>query len=155
MANRRHDSIVGDRRYSREPQPGFVDEAMRGFEHIGFTDSALHIGKGEIRAGLVTSLGFGHVSGLALLIHPGVFPRGASRATARGLYRPGSGANAVGNHNIDGRLDGSCSIFEKRNERRFDSADGTPEQAQEESLLLTDPEVRLGKDGTYSARVAK
>ena len=132
-----------------------VDEAMRGFEHIGFTDSALRIGEGEIRAGLVTSLGFGHVSGLALLIHPGVFLGTLGESEREAYVARVAERTQLETNTLTDVWMGRVPFFEKRNERRFESADGTADQAREETLLLTDPEIRLGSAGTYTARVTR
>jgi 3-oxoacyl-(acyl-carrier-protein) synthase len=46
------------------------DPAMRAYETVLFTDRALDFGPGGIEAGLVTSLGFGHVGAIVCLVHP-------------------------------------------------------------------------------------
>jgi hypothetical protein len=51
-----------------------VDPRLRASDHLVHGDRALRVAGDEpIRAGLVTSLGFGHVSALLALAHPGTF----------------------------------------------------------------------------------
>ncbi len=46
------------------------DPVMRAYETIAFTDTPLHLAPGAFEAGMVTSLGFGHVGGVLCLVHP-------------------------------------------------------------------------------------
>jgi 3-oxoacyl-ACP reductase-like protein/3-oxoacyl-(acyl-carrier-protein) synthase len=46
------------------------DPAMRAYETVLFTDRPIDIGPGHIEAGIVTSLGFGHVGAILCLVHP-------------------------------------------------------------------------------------
>ncbi|MEQ8352677.1 MAG: DUF1729 domain-containing protein [Leptospiraceae bacterium] len=45
-----------------------VDRAMNEFSHLLFTDETIHLGEGRIKAGLFSTLGFGHVGAMGLLI---------------------------------------------------------------------------------------
>jgi fatty acid synthase subunit beta len=46
------------------------DPAMRAYETVAFTDAPLSFAPGAFEAGMVTSLGFGHVGGIVCLVHP-------------------------------------------------------------------------------------
>ncbi len=46
------------------------DPAMRAYETVAFTDAPLRLAPGAFEAGMVTSLGFGHVGGIICLVHP-------------------------------------------------------------------------------------
>lgn len=46
------------------------DPVMRAYETVAFTDRPIALAAGTFEAGLVTSLGFGHVGGFVCLVHP-------------------------------------------------------------------------------------
>jgi enoyl reductase-like protein/3-oxoacyl-ACP reductase-like protein len=46
------------------------DPTMRAYETMCFTDEAIALAPGSFEAGMVTSLGFGHVGGVVCLVHP-------------------------------------------------------------------------------------
>src|SRR4029077_20474983 len=51
-----------------------VDDELAGAAHLVWLRDTLRLGeKFPLKAGLVTSLGFGHVSGLVALVHPEAF----------------------------------------------------------------------------------
>ena len=50
-----------------------VDTRMNEFPAICFTDETIDVGKHTIKAGLVTSLGFGHVGMIGLFLHPNFY----------------------------------------------------------------------------------
>lgn len=124
-----------------------VDEAMRRYSHIGFTDATL-TGM-DLRAGLVTSLGFGHVGALLLVLHPDAF---LSRVPAaeRSAYLQ-SVQDRLARQRRDRALVwmGQKTAYDKRSHRRFDAADGSDEQTEAEARMLLDPAARLGSDGRY------
>ncbi len=47
-----------------------VDERLSSFSQLVFSDQTLEVGPGKIAAGLLTSLGFGHVGAMLCLVHP-------------------------------------------------------------------------------------
>ena len=55
------------------PNLDSVDGAMQAYSHVHFTDRSVDCGPEGLKAGLVTSLGFGHVGAIALLVHPAAF----------------------------------------------------------------------------------
>ncbi len=46
------------------------DPVMRAYETVGFSDAPMRLAPGAFEAGIVTSLGFGHVGGIVCLVHP-------------------------------------------------------------------------------------
>jgi fatty acid synthase len=101
--------------------------------------------KFPLKAGLVTSLGFGHVSGLIALVHPQAFLAALSaeqRADYTGGPRSGCWPDSAG-WPRPSPAGGRCM---KPADRRFDH--DQPEKRQEAAMLL-DPASRLGDGDTY------
>ena len=122
-----------------------VDPAMEAFGHMAFTDETLETGVGSLKAGLVTSLGFGHVSGMALMIHPGLFLQSLGDELGPYLER----VKEREQREVDALAAawmGRTPLYSKRGNRRFEGADGSAQQVEEEVNLLTDPEARLQGD---------
>lgn len=133
-----------------------VDPAMAAFEHMAFTDSALHAGADVLEAGLLTSLGFGHVSGIVLLLHPRHFlAQVPAEARAAYLARVAE-REAFEQRALIDAMTGRAPLYERRAERRFEGADGSEQQHAEEIALLTslmghlDPET-----GIYSVEATQ
>ncbi len=126
------------------PNLDSVDEAMRRFEHLAFSSSSLHVGRAQkLRAALLTSLGFGHVSGIALIVHRDAFlhlipdeKRDAYLAQARRRKQQEKKAWTAS-------ILGEQPFFEKRTQRRFQAQDGSHAQAEEEARLLLDKNAFL------------
>ncbi|MCA9538721.1 MAG: hypothetical protein KC620_07515, partial [Myxococcales bacterium] len=118
-----------------------VDPAMAPWRHLAFSDESLRAG--PLRAALVTSLGFGHVSALALLLHPQAF-RAALKVRDRVAWEAGVAARleAGWRRHVAALMD-EAPYYTKRTARRFAAADGTPEQAEEEAAMLLDPNARF------------
>src|SRR5690606_25185288 len=59
------------------PNPSLDDVSpeMRAFGDLVLTDTPLDVGWAKLKAGLVTTLGFGHVSAMVCLAHPYLFWR--------------------------------------------------------------------------------
>ena len=129
-----------------------VDEAMRKYRHIGFSDATLRPGPAvKLRAGLLTSLGFGHVGAIGLVLHPDAFHQRIP-AGDRAAYAAQVQDRAMAReHARTAVLLGDRMAFAKRSHRRFAAADGTDAQVDEEARLLLDPNARLDVDGLYHA----
>lgn len=133
-------------RVGGNPNLESVDEALRPFYHLGFSDRTLDLG--PLRAGLLTSLGFGHVNAIALLLHPDAFVSALDAETAV------SWREAVERRTREAALDGEAAMmgiapaYRRRPDRRLAQADGTNHQAEEEIAMLLDPDARL-VDGVY------
>ncbi|WP_304118142.1 type I polyketide synthase [Mycolicibacterium bacteremicum] len=125
-----------------------VDDELSHAQHFVWVREALHLGeKFPIKAGLVTSLGFGHVSGLVALVHPQAL-LAALPADQRADYQARANARVLdGQHRLASAIAGGPALYEKPADRRF--GNDTPEKPQEAAMLL-DPEARLGADNHYS-----
>lgn len=112
-------------------------------------------GAGPVRAGLLTSLGFGHVSGLIALVHPGAFEaalRKAGGQEAVDAWLASANARlAAGTRRRRAGMIGRVELFEQVQGRRLGEAGKNRDPHEVEAAMLLDPEARLGADGVYHA----
>ena len=124
-----------------------VDDELATSAHFVWPRETLRMGeKYPLKAGLVTSLGFGHVSGLIALVHPQAFlatlsPEQRETYAARAQER-----SLAGQHRLASAIAGGRPMYERPADRRFDSEHS--EKAQEAAMLL-DTASRLGENGVY------
>jgi fatty acid synthase len=130
-----------------------VDPYMRSFEHLGFTNRTLPLGRlHALRAGLLTSLGFGHVGGIALLLHTGAF-EALLTPEALAVYRAARTAREATRDRVwYDILRGRRALFERRGHRRFHAADGSTAQTHEELEMLLSADARLDPTGARFMR---
>lgn len=129
-----------------------LDPAMEKYSHLAFTDAPIKAGKGQLKAGLATSLGFGHVGAIVLVLSREVFESLVPTET-RDTWQAAVDARleAARRARADVLL-GRKPAYEKRSHRRFEAADGTEAQQLEEIHLLTHADARLdGHSFRYSA----
>ncbi|GAA2068578.1 type I polyketide synthase [Williamsia deligens] len=126
-----------------------VDDAMRRHPHLVWVTEALRLGdRFPLKAGLLTSLGFGHVSGLVAVVHPEAFVA-ALDPERRAAYR-----RAAADRSREGgrrRLEAMCggqALYQRPPNRRL--GDDGPDPDREAAMLLDDG-VRLDADGDYPA----
>jgi len=124
-----------------------VDDELASAAHLVWLRDTLRLGdKFPLKAGLVTSLGFGHVSGLVALVHPEAFLAALS-PEEREAYRERSDARVLaGQRRWASAIAGGRPLYEKPANRRFSSE--APEKRQEAEMLL-DPASRLGDGDVY------
>ncbi|MCV7401403.1 type I polyketide synthase [Mycobacterium fragae] len=124
-----------------------VDEELASSAHFVWVRETLRLrGKFPLKAGLVTSLGFGHVSGLIALVHPQAF-LAALNAEQRADYRRRADARLLaGQRRLASAIAGGRPMYERPADRRFDHE--VSEKRQEAAMLL-DTEARLGDGGVY------
>jgi fatty acid synthase len=115
----------------------------------------LALGKAtQIKAGLLTSLGFGHVSAMIAVVNPTAFEvavanevgdsaLAAWRARATGRLRDGAKRRESG-------MLGHASLYEPIESRRFGKKTSSYDPHEVEAELLLNPEARLGVDGLYA-----
>ena len=108
---------------------------------------------GVVRAGLVTSLGFGHVSGLIALVHPGAFEaalrsREGEAGVQAWLERANARLAAGARRRMAGMI-GRAPLFEELRARRLGQAEAGRDPHEVEAAMLLDPQARLGADGVY------
>jgi len=129
------------------------DPALERYRHLLFTNRRLDPGAAyPLRAGLVTSLGFGHVSALLAVVHPAAFahalPEAEREAWAARVAARQEAARARAARILLGRE----PLYAKRVERRFAAPDGSEAQRDEERAMLLDPSARLDPaTGTFRA----
>lgn len=102
--------------------------------------------KFPLKAGLVTSLGFGHVSGLIALVHPQAFLASLSEQERADYTKRAHERVLAGQRRLASAIAGGRPMYEKPADRRFNHDE--PEKRQEAAMLL-DPASRLGDDDAY------
>ncbi|OBK70238.1 type I polyketide synthase [Mycobacterium sp. 1274761.0] len=126
-----------------------VDEELAGAEHFVWVRETLRLGeKFPLKAGLITSLGFGHVSGVIALVHPQAFVA-ALDPEQRAAYQEKAKERVFeGQRRLAAAIAGGKPLYERpaSNRRLHDEA---PENFVEAEMLL-DPASRLGEDGIYA-----
>jgi len=124
-----------------------VDDELAGAEHLVWVRETLRMGeKFPLKAGLVTSLGFGHVSGLIALVHPQAFLAALSPAERAEYTRKADKRTLDGRRRLVSAMAGGKPLYERPADRRF-GHDG-PEKPQEAAMLLS-VDSRLGSDDVY------
>ncbi len=125
-----------------------VDDEMASSAHFVWPRETLRLGeKFPLKAGLVTSLGFGHVSGLIALVHPQAFLATLDELQRQAYKQRAAGRVLAGQRRLASAIAGGRLLYERPADRRFDH-DGS-EKRQEAEMLL-DPASRLGEDGLYA-----
>ncbi|WUD63204.1 DUF1729 domain-containing protein [Nocardia sp. NBC_00511] len=131
-----------------------VDEKMRDYPHLVWLREALPVGdRFPLKAGLVTSLGFGHVSGLIALVHPQAFVEAIADAEQREAYqRQAEQRQLAGRQRFAEAMCGGAPLYERPADRRL-GGDGTPakKSRQLEADMLLSQQARLGSDAVYVA----
>ncbi|MGV9797731.1 fatty acid synthase subunit beta domain-containing protein [Mycobacterium sp. NPDC003449] len=124
-----------------------VDDELATSGHFVWVREALDLrGKFPLKAGLVTSLGFGHVSGLVALVHPEAFVAALDPAERESYRKRAEQRTLAGQRRLASAIAGGRSMYEKPADRRFDH--DSPEKRQEAAMLL-DLDARLGDDDLY------
>lgn len=136
-----------------------VDPKLSRDDHMVWLRTPLHVG--AVKAGLATSLGFGHVSGFAAIVSPGAFEAAvAHTAGADALEAWRERANdrlAAGQRRLEEGMMGRAPLYEPIENRRFREdgaklADGTRYNAHEvEKAMLLNPDARLSESGFFEA----
>ncbi|MFF0635961.1 fatty acid synthase subunit beta domain-containing protein [Nocardia sp. NPDC004151] len=129
-----------------------VDEKMAQYPHLVWLREALTVGdRFPLKAGLVTSLGFGHVSGLVAIVHPQAFVEAIADAEAREAYqRKAEERQLAGRQRFAEAMCGGAPMYERPADRRL-GGDGTPakQSRQLEADMLLSQQARLGSDAVY------
>ncbi|MGA8987395.1 fatty acid synthase subunit beta domain-containing protein [Aeromicrobium sp.] len=120
-----------------------VDDDLAEHEHLVWLRRPLR--SGQLKAGLLTSLGFGHVAGLLAIVHPQAFLATLS-AEERDSY-----ADRAQSRSIEGRMRlvramyGGPPLYARPADRRLGSG-GVRER---EADMLLDSQARLDEDDLY------
>lgn len=124
-----------------------VDDELAGSGHFVWVRDTLRLGgKFPLKAGLVTSLGFGHVSGLIALVHPQAFLATLSPEQREEYRRRADARLLAGQRRLASAIAGGRPMYERPADRRFDHA--TAEKPQEAAMLL-DAAARLGDNDVF------
>ncbi|MCW2686479.1 MAG: 3-oxoacyl-ACP synthase, partial [Mycobacterium sp.] len=99
-----------------------------------------------LKAGLVTSLGFGHVSGLVALVHPQAFLASLGADQRQDYTERADQRVLAGQRRLASAIAGGRPMYERPADRRFDHE--VSEKRQEAAMLL-DAASRLGEDDVY------
>ena len=97
-----------------------------------------------VKAALISSLGFGHVSSVVALAHPGVFTAAMSAETAQDYRDRADRRHDDGRRAQTSARYGGDPALRRRRKRGF------PEETarEAETSLLLDPEQRIGTEAT-------
>ncbi|WP_233266726.1 type I polyketide synthase [Tomitella fengzijianii] len=135
-----------------------VDGAFTEYPRLVWTrEEPLRFGNEmPLRAGLLTSLGFGHVAGLIAVAHPEAFVASLPEG-ARDAYRAKAAERQVaGARRLTQAMVGGAELYERPEGRRFDglgcSATGKVSIKEHEAAMLLEPQSRLNRDGEYRLR---
>lgn len=115
-----------------------VDASVRPHESLVFTDTCVEVGPVDrIDAALVTSLGFGHVSAFALLLHPDAFVA-LLDDEQRAAWEASRAARAIAaRRRIEAAMAGLEPWYERRVEGGF-----AGDRNEAETRMLLDPDAR-------------
>ncbi|WP_416277026.1 fatty acid synthase subunit beta domain-containing protein [Nocardia sp. alder85J] len=128
-----------------------VDEKMQQYPHLVWPRQPLRFGdRFALKAGLVTSLGFGHVSGLLAVVHPQAFIEAIAPEQRDEYLRRAEQRQLDGRQRFAESMCGGAPLYERPADRRL-GGDGTPAakiRQLEADVLLSD-QARLSADGVY------
>ncbi|MGO9185537.1 fatty acid synthase subunit beta domain-containing protein [Mycobacterium sp.] len=126
-----------------------VDDELAGSAHFVWVRETLRLGgKFPLKAGMLTSLGFGHVSGLVALVHPQAFIAALDPEQRVDYRRRADARLLAGQRRLVSAIAGGAPMYQRPPDRRFDH--DAPEKPQEAAMLLN-PDARLGGSDIYEA----
>ncbi|WP_040775281.1 type I polyketide synthase [Nocardia pneumoniae] len=131
-----------------------VDDKMREYPHLVWVREPLRFGdRLPLKAGLVTSLGFGHVSGLLAVVHPQAFIQAIEPGKREEYQRRAQQRQLAGRQRFVEAMCGGAPLYERPADRRL-GGEGTPAKRirQLEADVLLSPDARLAEDGAYRAK---
>ena len=130
-----------------------VDPKLKRDDHMVWLRKPLHVG--SIKAGLATSLGFGHVSGFAAIVNPGAFEASVANTAgedALNEWRERANARlAAGQRRLEEGMMGRAALYEPIDNRRFHENKRGYDSHEVEKAMLLDPNARLDASGYFEA----
>lgn len=128
-----------------------VDDEMAQYPHLVWLREAVRFGSGfRPKAGLLTSLGFGHVSGLIAVVHRDAFLASLPAETRATYLAAAREREVTGQRSILAAMCGRSELYRKPPTGRRFGADGQSTATDRlESSLLLDEDARMGEDGVY------
>ncbi|WP_342661850.1 fatty acid synthase subunit beta domain-containing protein [Corynebacterium caspium] len=123
-----------------------VDPELRQYPHLVWLRQPLNLGPTGLKAGLVTSLGFGHVSALVAIVHPGAFIKALENergtAAARTWENQAKQREQAGIRRLNNAMYGGAPLYTRPAHRNL--GNGSPAEIKErEAAVLLDPKARL------------
>ncbi len=133
-----------------------VDPQMAAHTPLVWLRHRLSMGHHPVRAAVLTSLGFGHVSALVALAHPRAFE--AALAHERGAESARSWRDRAEERLVRGQahrqaaMCGHAQLFEPIDHRRLpEETSATGDSHETEVAMLLDPQARLDASGVFAA----
>jgi fatty acid synthase len=124
-----------------------VDDELAGSAHFVWVRETLRLGeKFPLKAGLLTSLGFGHVSGLVALVHPQAFVAALDPQQRADYQRRADARLLAGQRRLASAIAGGAPMYERPPNRRFDHDES---EKRQEAAMLLNPDSRLGDGDAY------
>ncbi|MGB0648457.1 MAG: beta-ketoacyl synthase N-terminal-like domain-containing protein, partial [Bradymonadia bacterium] len=124
-----HDDVIPGMWNLDEPDPVLENTAP-----LVFSDQAIRIPKGQLKAGLITSLGFGHVAGAVCIAHPDTVLQHLTARDRKAYLTKRSERETIHRSWSESVLIGDQPHFEARTEKPFSND-------EEEALLLRPAET--------------
>ncbi|GGG25249.1 type I polyketide synthase [Rhodococcoides trifolii] len=128
-----------------------VDDKMTEFGHLVWARDPLRFGERlPLKAGLLTSLGFGHVSGLIALVHPQAFIEAIPQERREQYLATARERKIAGQRRLVSAMCGGDALYERPEDRRLghEGASSDTKHQLEVDLLLSE-DARLGADDVY------
>ena len=123
-----------------------VDDVLADNEHLVWLRQSLPVGDAlPLRAGLLTSLGFGHVSGLLAVVHPQAFLASLPAAERADYEARATQRGVEGRMRLVESMCGGEPMYERPADRRF----GSQGVRELEAATMLDPDARLGDGDVY------
>ena len=132
-----------------------VDDVLDRHRHLVWLRETLQLGGDlPLKAGLLTSLGFGHVSGLIAVTHPEAFHRAVAaqlgEQESERIREAALGRERDGARRLTDAIYGGESLYSRPEARRL--GEGSADEVKErEAAVLLDPAARLDSDGVLAA----
>ncbi|WP_275426201.1 beta-ketoacyl synthase N-terminal-like domain-containing protein, partial [Nocardia arizonensis] len=131
-----------------------VDDQMLEYRHLVWAREPLRFGdRLPLKAGLLTSLGFGHVSGLLAIVHPEAFIQAIDPDHRADYQRRAEQRQLAGRQRFVEAMYGGDPLYTRPADRRLgDDQDAVRER---EAAVLLSEDARLAADGAYAPESAK
>ncbi|WP_227998975.1 type I polyketide synthase [Nocardia australiensis] len=128
-----------------------VDDKMQDYPHLVWARETLRFGeKFALKAGLVTSLGFGHVSGLLAVVHSEAFIQAIEPARRADYQRRAQERQLAGRQRFVEAMCGGAALYERPADRRLGGDGSSAKQIRQlEAEVLLSADARLSGDGVY------
>lgn len=136
-----------------------LDPKMRANDFLVWLRRPLALGtQRTIKAGLATSLGFGHVSGFVAVVHPGAFEASVAHFAGDAALtvwrtRANQRLEAGMRHRQRGMM-GAAPLYEAIDNRRI-TQDRHQSSHEIEIAMLLDPQARLSASGVFDSSLGK